>query len=217
MISTDTPANSPTHSLTSSVARASFTAGPAAFLGGWLLMRPIGGDLMPGPWWTAAHAVWLLGFLLFGVMVLELRRMAAPTTRGQKAAVWAVTGVALFSVLANVAQLVIDLVAGFTSADGEAMRAVFDQVQGYPGVELVVYSVGAQLFFVALLVLAGIMAVLRRVTSLSAVVVAAGLVVLAVAMLGVGRDSALVAVGMAVLWLGALLLGRGPGTPALSV
>ncbi|MEU7834013.1 MULTISPECIES: hypothetical protein [unclassified Nonomuraea] len=212
MISTDTPANS----LANSVARASFTAGPAAFLGGWLLMRPIDGDLVPGPWWTAAHAVWLLGFLLFGVMVLELRRMAAPTTGGQKAAVWAATGVALFSVLANVAQLVIDLVAGFTSADGAAMRAVFDQVQGYPGVELVVYSVGAQLFFVALLVLAGIMAVLHRVTSLSAVVVAAGVVVLAVAMLGVGRDSALVAVGMAVLWLGALLLGRGPGTPALS-
>src|ERR1044072_2375496 len=97
-----------------------------------------------------------------------------------------------------------------------AKRAVFDQVQGYPGVELVVYSVGAQLFFVALLVLAGIMAVLHRVTSLSAVVVAAGVVVLAVAMLGVGRDSALVAAGMAVLWLGGPLLGRGPGTPARS-
>ncbi|MFD1535620.1 hypothetical protein [Nonomuraea guangzhouensis] len=201
---------------TNNLARASFTAGPAAFLGGWLLMRPIGGDLVPGPWWTAAHAVWLLGFLLFGVMVLELRRMAAPATGRQKAAVGAATGVALFSVLANVAQLVIDLVAGFTSADGAAMRVFFDQVRGYPGVDLVVYSVGAQLFFVALLVLAGIMAVLRRATSLSAVVLAAGVVVMAVAVFGVGRDSALVAVGMAVLWLGALLLGRGPGAPALS-
>jgi hypothetical protein len=187
----------------------SFTAGPAAFLGGWLLMRPIGGDLVPGGWWTAAHAVWLLGFLMFGVMVLQLRHMAAPVTGGRRTAVGVAVGVALLSVAANVAQLVIDLYAGFTSADGAGMRAVLDHVQSYPGVELVVYSVGAQLFFVALLFLAGIMAVLRRVTSVSAGVVAAGIVVLAVAMFGSGRDSVLVADGMAVLWLGAVLLGRG--------
>jgi hypothetical protein len=187
----------------------SFTAGPAALLGGWVLMRPIDGDAVPGAWWTAAHTVWLFGFLMFGVMVVRLWQMAAPRTRGQKTAVAAVAGVALLSVAANIAQLSVDLVAGLTRADGAGMKALFEQVKSYPGVEQIVYGVGAQVFFAALLVLAGIMAALRRVTSTSAVLVASGVVVLAVAMFGSGRDSVLVAVGMAVLWLGALLLGRG--------
>ncbi|GAA3534464.1 hypothetical protein GCM10022419_012380 [Nonomuraea rosea] len=192
------------------LAQVSFTAGPAALLGGWLLMRPIGGDLVPGPWWTAAHAVWLAGFLAFGVMTLALRGMAGPVTGGRRVAVTAAVAAALFSVAANVVQLVIDLYAGLTAVDGEAMRAVFEQVKGYPGVELIVYTAGAQLFYVALLALAVILAALGRVTVVSAVVTATGVVVLAVGMVQTGRISALVAVGMALMWLGTLLLGRGP-------
>ncbi|MFC4113344.1 hypothetical protein [Nonomuraea zeae] len=191
------------------LAQASFTAGPAALLGGWLLMRPIDGDLVPGPWWTAAHAVWLAGFLAFGVMTLALRGMAGPVTGGGRAAVTGTVAAALFSVAANVVQLVIDLYAGLTAVDGEAMRAVFDQVKSYPGVELIVYSAGAQLFYAALLALAFLLAALRRVTLVSAVVTASGVLVLAVGTFQSGRDSALVAVGMALMWLGTLLLGRG--------
>lgn len=113
----------------SRLARVSFTAGPAAFLGGWLLMLPLDGDLVPGPWWTAAHAVWLTGFLFFGVITLALRRMAAPVTGGQRVLVEIASGVALVSVAANVAQLAIDLAVGFASVDGAAMRALFDQVR----------------------------------------------------------------------------------------
>jgi hypothetical protein len=194
----------------SRLARISFTAGPAAFLGGWLLMLPLDGDLMPGPWWTAAHAVWLTGFLFFGVMTLALRRMAAPVTGGQRTLVEITSGVALVSVAANVAQLGIDLAAGFTSVDGAAMRAVFDQAAAYPGVAPLVYGAGAQLFFAALPVLAVTLAVLRRVTPVSAAVAVSGVVLLAGATLTDGRSSVLVAVGMALLWLGTLLLGRGP-------
>ncbi|MFG1704379.1 hypothetical protein ACFLIM_14400 [Nonomuraea sp. M3C6] len=195
-------------------ALASFTAGPAALLCGWLLMRPIDGDLVPGPWWTAAHAVWLAGYLMFAVMTLALRGLARPMTGGRRVAVEVSVAVALFSVAANVAQLAIDLYAGFTAADGEAMRAVFAQVKAYPGVEPVIYSVGPQLFFAALPALAVVLAVSRRVTTVSAVVTAAGVVVLAVGMFQAGRDSALVAVGMALMWLGTLLLGRGPSPAA---
>jgi cytochrome c biogenesis protein CcdA len=39
-----------------------------------------------------------------------------------------------------------------------------------------------------------------------------GVAVMAVATFQTGRDSALVAVGMALIWLGVLLLGRGPST-----
>ncbi|WP_336204483.1 hypothetical protein [Nonomuraea sp. LPB2021202275-12-8] len=194
------------------LAAASFTAGPAAFLGGWILMLPIDGDLVPGPWWTAAHAVWLVGFLFFGVMTLALRRMAGPVTGGRRVAVEAVAGVALLSVAANVVQLAIDLAAGLASADGAALRAAIEGAKANPIVETAVYTIGAQLFFVALLVFAVLLAVLRRVTPVSAAVAVSGVVVLAGATLGIGRDSALVAVGMALLWLGVLLLGRGPQT-----
>ncbi|MEU6997398.1 hypothetical protein [Nonomuraea sp. NPDC046570] len=189
----------------SRLAALSYTAAPAAFLGGWLLMRPIGGDAVPGPWWTAAHAVWLLAFLMFGVLVVELWRR---TGRGGKTGVAAgvAAGLALLSVAANLTQLGIDLVAGLTSADGQAMHALFDRVQGYPGVE--VAAVGAQLFLPALLALAVIMAVRGRAAPLSAAVVGVGGVVLAVATLAVGRNSPLVAAGISLMWLGTLLLGR---------
>ncbi|MGW0810158.1 hypothetical protein [Nonomuraea sp. NPDC002799] len=185
------------------------TAGPAALLGGWFLMSPIDGDLVPGPWWTAAHAVWLAGFLMFGVVTVALRAMAGPVTGGRRVVVEAAAGVALLSVAANVVQLVIDLYAGFTAVDGAAMRAIFDQVKSDPVVELIVYSVGAQLFYLALVALAVILAALRQVTVVSAVITTAGVVLLAVGMFQAGRDSALAGVGMALLWLGTLLLGRG--------
>ncbi|TDC04585.1 hypothetical protein E1267_22455 [Nonomuraea longispora] len=192
------------------LAQASFTAGPAALLGGWLLMRPIDGDLVPGPWWTAAHAVWLAGFVMFGVMTAALRGVAGPVTGGWRVAVDAAVGAAMIGVAANVVQLAIDLYAGFTAVDGAAMRALFERVKGYPGVETLVYSAGATLFFAALVALALILAALRRVTFVGAGVTVVGVAVMAVATFQTGRDAALVAVGMALIWLGVLLLGRGP-------
>ncbi|MEV0385893.1 hypothetical protein [Nonomuraea sp. NPDC050643] len=192
------------------LAQISFTAGPAALLAGWVLMRPIEGSLVPGPWWTAAHLVWLAGFLMFAVMTLALRGLAGPVTGGRRVAVEVLTVVALSGVAANAAQLVIDLYAGFAALDGEAMRALFEQVKSYPGVEPVVYGAGAQIFYAALVALAVLLAALRRATPVSAAVTASGVVLLGVATFQDGRGSALVAVGMAVLWLGTLLLGRGP-------
>ncbi|MGW3345637.1 hypothetical protein ACWDA3_20190 [Nonomuraea rubra] len=199
------------------LAQISFTAGPAALLAGWFLMRPIHGGLEPGPWWTAAHLAWLAAFAMFGLMTLAMRGLAMrdpsrPVTGGRRVAVESVTVLALFGVAANLAQLVIDLYTGFAAADGEALRGLLDDVKGYPGVEPVVYGPGAQLFYAAVLAHAVVLAVLRRVTPVSAAVTAGGVVLLAVATFEAGRNSALVALGMAVLWLGTLLLGRGrPG------
>ncbi|MEV0995993.1 hypothetical protein [Nonomuraea sp. NPDC050202] len=191
------------------LAQISFTAGPAALLAGWFLMRPIHGDLEPGLWWTAAHAVWLAAFVMFGLMTLAMRGLAEPVTGGARVAVQVVTGLALFSVAANLTQLVIDLYTGFAAVDGEALRGLLDDVKAYPGVEPVVYGPGVQLFYAAVLAQAIVLAVLRRVTPVSAAVTAGGVVLLAVATFEEGRGSALVALGMAVLWLGTLLLGRG--------
>ncbi|MEV4564465.1 hypothetical protein AB0K12_11920 [Nonomuraea sp. NPDC049419] len=201
----------------SRLAQISFTAGPAALLAGWFLLRPVHGDTQPGLWWTAAHLAWFGGFLMFGLMTLAMRGLAQPVSGGRRVVVEAATGVALFGVAANLTQLVIDLHAGFVASDGAGLRALLTQARGYPGIELVVYTPGAQLFFGAVLALAAVLAVLRRVTPISAAVTAGGVILLGAATLQEGKATALAAVGMAVMWLGTLLLGRGPsgdGLPA---
>ncbi|NJP95846.1 hypothetical protein HCN51_41525 [Nonomuraea sp. FMUSA5-5] len=191
------------------LAQLSFTAGPAALLAGWFLLRPLGGGLEPGLWWTAAQVAWLAAFAMFGVMTLAVRGLAGPVTGGWRVAVDTVTGLALLGVAANLAQLGIGLYAGLTAVDGEAMSGLLEHVRGFPGVEPVVYGAGAQLFYAAVLAQAVVLALLRRVTPVSAAVTVAGVVLLAVATWEEGEGSALVALGMAMLWLGTLLLGRG--------
>ncbi|MFI6318079.1 hypothetical protein ACIBG8_11200 [Nonomuraea sp. NPDC050556] len=160
----------------------SFTAAPAALLGGWLLMRPIDGDFVPGFWWTAAHAAWLAAFALFGVMLVELRRRG-----GHPALVWA----AMAGAAANAVQLGLDLGSWFP-----------------PGPGVVLLDLTAHLFYVALAALAITMAAGRAVTPISAGLVTVGVAVLELATLTVGGNSPLVAVGMSVLWLGSQLLIR---------
>ncbi|MCF6468679.1 hypothetical protein FAF44_09805 [Nonomuraea sp. MG754425] len=198
-------------------AQLSFTAGPAALLGGWALLLPVRGGLEPGPWWTAAHLVWLAAFLLLGLMTLAMRGLAEPVTGGRRALVESVTGVAMFGLAANLTQVVIDLYAGFAAVDGPAMRALLAQAKDVPGVEPLVYGAGAQVFYVAVLAQAVVLALLHRVTPAGAAVTVAGVALLVVAAFEEGSGSALVAVGMAMMWLGTLLLGRGPsGRPAVT-
>ncbi|MFD9871384.1 hypothetical protein ACFXI8_29290 [Streptomyces niveus] len=187
--------------------RALFAAAPAFFLGGWLLMRPIDGQSEPGGWWTAAHAVWLAGFVLFAVMGLRFRRIAGARTTGQRVAVTASVVIVLFSSLANVVQLSIDLVGGFTSANSAELKDAFAGVKDIPGAEAVIYGIGAQVVFVGLIVFAVLAAVVRRGTPGSAALVTAGTMVMAVGM-GLGRNHWTVPVGMVCLLAGLALLGR---------
>ncbi|MEV0778690.1 hypothetical protein ACIBLA_04205 [Streptomyces sp. NPDC050433] len=187
--------------------RALFAAAPALFLGGWLLMRPIDGQSEPGGWWTAAHAVWLAGFVLFAVMGLRFRRIAGARTTGQRVAVTASVVIVLFSSLANVVQLSIDLVGGFTSANSAELKDAFAGVKDIPGAEAVIYGIGAQVVFVGLIVFAVLAAVVRRGTPGSAALVTAGTMVMAVGM-GFGRNHWTVPVGMVCLLAGLALLGR---------
>lgn len=187
--------------------RAVFAAAPALFLGGWLLMRPIDGQSEPGGWWTAAHAVWLAGFVLFAVMGLRFRRIAGARTTGQRIAVNTSVAIVLFSSLANIVQMVIDLVGGFTSADSAELKNAFADVKDIPGAEAVIYGIGAQIVFVGLIVFAVLAAVVRRGTPGSAALVTAGTLVMAVGM-GFGRNHWTVPLGMVCLLAGLALLGR---------
>lgn len=184
-----------------------FAAAPALFLGGWLLMRPIDGRSEPGGWWTAAHAVWLVGFVLFAVMGLRFRESVGARTTGQRIALTASAGIVLLSALANIVQLSIDLVGGFTSADSAELKDAFAGVKEIPGAEAVVYGIGAQVIFVGLVVFAVLAAVARRGTPASAALVTAGTVVMAVGM-GFGRNHWSVPTGMVCLLAGLALLGR---------
>ena len=187
--------------------RVLFAAAPAFFLGGWLLMRPIDGQSEPGAWWTAAHVVWLAGFVLFTVLSLRFRRIAGARTTGQRIAVTASVSIVLLSSLANVVQLSIDLVGGFTAADSAELKDVFAGVKEIPGAEAIIYGIGAQVVFIGLIAFAVLAAVIRSGTPGPAVLVSAGTVVMAVGM-GFGRDHWTVPLGMVCLLAGLTLLGR---------
>ncbi|WP_255950276.1 hypothetical protein [Streptomyces odontomachi] len=191
-----------------------FAAAPACFLAGWLLMRPIGGQAEPGGWWTAAHAVWLAGFVMFAAMGLRFGGLitaddagaATGPTAGRRAVLRASVLLVLLSSLANVVQLALDLVGGFRAADRAELQDMFGGVKDIPGAEQLIYGVGAQLVFVGLVAFAILAAVARRAEAWTAALVTGGTVVLAVAM-GFGRNHWLVPVGMTVLLAGLAVLG----------
>lgn len=108
----------------------------------------------PGLAWSSGHLFFLAAVSCFVPIVLGMRRLAA-AGRGRAgrrlAGAGAVT--ALVGMAAVVAQVVIDLVAGFLSEDREAMNDLFRQVKSHAGVEPAVYTVGPLLFYVGLLLL----------------------------------------------------------------
>ncbi|MGQ4390147.1 hypothetical protein [Streptomyces sp. SAS_270] len=193
--------------------RPMFAAAPACFLAGWLLMRPIGGQAEPGGWWTAAHAVWLAGFLMFAAMSLYFGRLVtggsaatAGLTAGRRVALRASVVVVLLSSLANVVQLLLDLVGGFRAANRAELQDMFAGVKDIPGAQALIYGIGAQLVFVGLVGFAVLAAVAQRAGAWTAALVTAATVVLAVAM-GFGRNHWLVPVGMTLLLAGLAVLG----------
>ncbi|MES9504867.1 hypothetical protein ABWJ92_00420 [Streptomyces sp. NPDC000609] len=164
---------------------AALLAGPV-LMAGYGVVRLVGravGDYGPGVWWTAAHLLFLAGVLAFVPVFLGLRRLAGERGGGRVAgevAAW--TG--LLGAAAVVVQAVIDLTAGFVSADKEAMSEMFDRVQGVPGVMPLVYTVVPMLFWLGLLALVTLLAFLRRdlVRAWTPVLVLAGTAAMAVSL-----------------------------------
>ncbi|MEE1750424.1 MULTISPECIES: hypothetical protein [unclassified Streptomyces] len=164
---------------------AALLAGPV-LMAGYGVVRLVGravGDYGPGVWWTAAHLLFLAGVLAFVPVFLGLRKLAGERGGGRVAAeVAAWTG--LLGAAAVVVQAVIDLTAGFVSADKEAMSEMFDRVQGVPGVMPLVYTVVPMLFWLGLLALVTLLAFLRRdlVRAWTPVLVLAGTAAMAVSL-----------------------------------
>lgn len=137
------------------------------------LMGLLGGEPGPGIGWTMGHLLFLVGMLLYVLVVAELRRQAHTT--GWR--IWAAnvtTAIAWLGLAAFLVQIFLDLTVGLQSANRAAMSAAFDRVQAIPGVELTVYILGPILFSVAMVVFAALLAVGRRIAVASAVLISMG-------------------------------------------
>ncbi|MFK0044124.1 hypothetical protein ACIQU4_08450 [Streptomyces sp. NPDC090741] len=156
--------------------RAAFSAGPLCMTA-YGLIRLTDEEHGPGMAWSSGHLFFLAAVLCFVPVVLGMRRMA---TEGRGRAGRGLAGAgavtALIGVAAVLAQVVIDLVAGFLSEDREAMRELFRRVKSHAGVEPAVYTVGPLLFYVGLLLLLTQLAALRRAAAWRPGAVVAGIV-----------------------------------------
>ncbi|MBM0278136.1 hypothetical protein [Micromonospora tarensis] len=111
----------------------------------------------PGFDWQAAHLAALAGLLLFvpGVLALSGLLPRSPWRTG------AVT-LTLVGLAATVVQFGADIVEGLLAEDRAEMSALAADFKAVPGVEVAFYDVVPQLFFLGLLVLAGLLAARRR-------------------------------------------------------
>ncbi|MDJ0386262.1 hypothetical protein [Streptomyces sp. G-G2] len=146
----------------SALRRAAFIAAPLCMLayGAIRLSDP---DHGPGPAWTGGHLALITGVLLFTAIFPGLLRLSEPTAGTARLSARAAVVVGLLGVASVTAQGVIDLVVGFRADDKAGMTALFHDVQAYPGVLPVVYTVGPVLFYVGLLWLMVQLAVQRRI------------------------------------------------------
>ncbi|MER7000363.1 hypothetical protein [Streptomyces sp. NPDC000410] len=134
--------------------RFSFVAAPVLLMVYGSIRLLAEGSKEPGAAWATGHFAFLFGVLLFGVACEGVRRIAAASggpARRRVARAGAIAG--LVGVTAAAAQAVIDLYAGFRSADKPEMQEIFAQVQGVPGVMPAVYTVGPVFLYLGMITL----------------------------------------------------------------
>ncbi|HZE38907.1 MAG TPA: hypothetical protein VE172_08865 [Stackebrandtia sp.] len=147
---------------------------PVGQLGGWAFQM-LGGNEGAEPQSTIAHAVWLIGFVCLTIVCIELYRRVRSHGAAQVVARVSL-GVALISVAASIAEMLVDLGTGFAVMGGANHDAIDHQVRGIPGVEAILYGPGTQLVYLGFLVLIIQLAVLKRIRMLTLLLVLATLV-----------------------------------------
>ncbi|MGC4866149.1 hypothetical protein ACLQ3B_12050 [Micromonospora sp. DT53] len=110
----------------------------------------------PGFDWQAAHLVALAGMLCFVPGVLALSRLL-PRSPWRTGAV----ATTLVGLAATIVQFGADIVEGLLAEDRAEMSRLGAEFKDIPGVEVAFYDVVPQLFFLGLLVLAGMLAARR--------------------------------------------------------
>jgi len=183
-----------------------FLLAPLCLLVAWTVLWPLDGRDGPGVGWTVAHVAWVAAFCLLAPACLALRRMIGGT-RTLRTVATVTTGAALAGLAAGVAQMVVDLVAGFGSSTRAELDRRSDALTDLPGVDLVLYTVGPILFFVALLVLFVLMAARSRIGAWAPALVGTGFVLVAADVLA---PLGIVALGVPLAVVGARLLRAHP-------
>ncbi|MEU5903228.1 hypothetical protein [Micromonospora sp. NPDC047527] len=148
-------------------------AGPTCIVG-YGLLRLWGrsdGTYGPGLDWQAAHLVGLAGMVFFVPAVLALARLLprSPWRTG-------VVALTLVGLAATMVQFGADIVEGLMAADRAEMSALGADFKDIPGVEIAFYDVVPQLFFLGLVVLAGMLVASRRLPWWSVPLLLAGIV-----------------------------------------
>lgn len=126
------------------------------FVAGYGVARLAGqadGHYGPGLDWQVAHGLALIGMLLFIPALLRL-----PDFPWRKTAL----GITVLGLTASVVQFAADMVFAARAADKAAMSRLSHDFRDIPFVDLAVYKVGPQLFFVGLVILAALLARSRR-------------------------------------------------------
>jgi hypothetical protein len=158
-----------------------FVAAPALLFGYGVVRLVDGrdGEYGPGSAWTIGHLLFLAGMLLFGVIVVRLRRLVPATTTARTVTASVAMGLATAGVVAFVRVIILDLVVGFRAADHAEMGAISNDIGDLPGVlPEAVWDLGPLLFGVGLLALTVQLAALapRRLAAWSPVLIVVGLV-----------------------------------------
>ncbi|MGW3346348.1 hypothetical protein ACWDA3_23815 [Nonomuraea rubra] len=198
----------------------SLVLAPVAQLGGWTFMR-FGGNEGVEPWTTIAHSVWLAGFVMLAFVCVELYSRVRSRGAAQLLA-RASLAVALISVAASIAEMIVDLYVGFATDDHAQWEVMDQQIRSIPAAEAILYGFGTQLVYLGLLVLIIQLAVLKRIssTTLALILATLALFVTYEALDGPGRQ-VLMPFAVLCMWLALAPLGwrllkqaRGPLDPS---
>ncbi|UNO40893.1 hypothetical protein [Streptomyces sp. MST-110588] len=158
--------------------RRALVAGPVCMMA-YGLIRLIDPEHNPGIDWSAGHLALLAGVVLFGPVLLRLRRMAARSGGAHRVVADAGAALGLLGAATVAIQAGIDLVVGFCSADKGAMQELFRLVQSYPGVKPVIYTVVPLFLYIGLLSLVLQLVVIKRAAVWQVVAIVAGVAVMA--------------------------------------
>ncbi|MFI7059760.1 hypothetical protein ACIBL3_02155 [Kribbella sp. NPDC050124] len=137
------------------------------------------GEHGPGRAWTVGHVLFLVGILLYGVVLVRARGLLrARHAAGTAAVVVGFAGVAAFARV-----FVVDLIVGFRAEDHAAMSRIGDEYERWPGdlgIYEPLYNVGPLLFLAGLLTLAVLLTVERQLPVWSPVLLLVGFVLISV-------------------------------------
>jgi hypothetical protein len=127
------------------------------------LIDGLDGEHGPGPAWTSGHPLFLAGLVLFGAVVVRLRRLVPIPSTAQRVTASVAMMLAVAGIIAFVRVIVLDLMVWFLAADNAEMAVISAKIGTFPGIlPEAVWDLSPLLFEVGLLALTAQLAVLRQ-------------------------------------------------------